>query len=47
MIAGLAFLLLGSGGTQLGGPVAQAATLSYKHARLPRAHVDADDLIRA
>ena len=27
-MAGLAFLLLGSGGTQLGSPVAQAATLS-------------------
>ena len=28
VVAALAFLLLGSGGTQLGGPVAQAATLS-------------------
>ncbi len=28
VLAGLAFLLSGSGGTQLGGPVAQAATLS-------------------
>ena len=28
VVAGLAFLLLGSGGTQLGSPVAQAATLS-------------------
>ena len=28
VLAGLAFLLFGSGGTQLGGPVAQAATLS-------------------
>jgi hypothetical protein len=28
VLAGLAFLLLGSGGTQLGSPVAQAATLS-------------------
>jgi hypothetical protein len=28
VVAGLAFLLLGSGGSQLGGPVAEAATLS-------------------
>jgi hypothetical protein len=30
VVAGLAFLLLGSGGSQLGGPVAEAATLSSK-----------------
>jgi hypothetical protein len=30
IVAGLAFLLLGSGGPQLGGPVAEAATLSSK-----------------